>query len=166
MTTGCAVAAPAFVAGLRGHGDHPAVFVDDVWLSYRELADRVQRMAERIGGGRRLVLVETANDLASLVGYLAALHGGHVALLADRADATQVAGLVERFDPDVVVGPGGVRERRAGSAHRLHPQLTLLLATSGSTGTPRLVRLSAVGLDARPPRSAPTWRSPARTAPR
>jgi AMP-binding enzyme/Phosphopantetheine attachment site len=56
--------------------------------------------------------------------------------------------LVERFDPDVVVGPAGVRERRAGSTHHLHPQLALLLATSGSTGTPRLVRLSAVALDA------------------
>jgi len=124
------------------------VFVDDHWLSYRELADRVEGTAARIGGGRRLVLVETANDLASLVGYLAALHGGHVALLANRSDAAQVGALVDRFDPDVFVGPGGVQEQRAGSRHRLHPELALLMATSGSTGTPRLVQLSAAALDA------------------
>ena len=152
MSIDSTVEAPAFVDRLRSHGDRPAVFVagqcGDVWLSYRELAERVERTAARIGAGRRLVLVETANDLASLVGYLAALHGGHVALLANRGDPAQVAGLVARFDPDVVVGADGLRERRAGSRHRLHPELALLLATSGSTGTPRLVRLSTTALDA------------------
>src|SRR4051794_8206388 len=44
-----AVAAPAFVAGLRGHGDRPAVFVDDAWLTYRELADRVRPMGSGPG---------------------------------------------------------------------------------------------------------------------
>ena len=34
------------------------------------------------------------------------------------------------------------RERRPGSAHDLHPDLALLLSTSGSTGSPKLVRLS------------------------
>ena len=142
------VVVPAFVDRLRSHGDRPAVFVDETWLSYRELADRVERMAARLGAGRRLVLVEMANDLPSLVGYLAALHGGHVALLANRGDAPQLADLLERFDPDVVIDVGGLRERRTGSRHRLHPQLALLLTTSGSTGTSRLVRLSAAALDA------------------
>ncbi|HEY0816283.1 MAG TPA: AMP-binding protein, partial [Pseudonocardia sp.] len=142
-------AGPAFVQGLRGHGDRPAVSVGDGWLTYRDLADRVEESATRIGAGRALVLVEATNGIGSLIGYLAALHGGHVVLLADRGDPAQVAELTERFAPDVVIDAAGrVRERSAARAHRLHPDLALLLTTSGSTGHPRLVRLPAAALDA------------------
>jgi hypothetical protein len=41
-----------------------------------------------------------------------------------------------------------VEERRAGTAHDLHPDLALLLSTSGSTGSPKLVRLSAANVQA------------------
>jgi acyl-coenzyme A synthetase/AMP-(fatty) acid ligase len=139
---------PAFVERLAVHGDDLAVLVGGEELTYRQLADRVDPVADRIGSGRRLVLVESGNDLSGLVGYLGALRGGHVVLLADR-DPIRVAELVDRFAPDVVIGAdGAVRELRAGSGHDLHPDLALLLATSGSTGAPRLVRLSAAALDA------------------
>src|SRR6202008_3149956 len=39
-----------------------------------------------------------------------------------------------------------IHERRHGSAHRLHPDLALLLSSSGSTGSPKLVRLSRCNL--------------------
>ena len=137
---------PAFVARMRSHGDRPAVITAEERLSYAQLADRVEQAARTIGAGRRLVLVEADNDVATLVGYLATLHGEHVALLTD---PIQMGALVERFDPDVIIDAHGqVRERRNGSRHLLHPDLALLLATSGSTGTPRLVRLSAAALDA------------------
>jgi acyl-coenzyme A synthetase/AMP-(fatty) acid ligase/peptidoglycan/LPS O-acetylase OafA/YrhL len=143
----------AFVQRLRSHGHALAVTTADAQLTYQQLADRVEEVAGRIGASRRLVLVEAANDIASLTAYLGALHGGHVALLAPRCDLTQIATLIDRFDPDVVIGAGngadpGIRERRTGGAHRLHPDLALLMTTSGSTGTPRLVRLSAAALDA------------------
>jgi hypothetical protein len=54
-----------------------------------------------------------------------------------------MSGLVDAYDPDVVVGADGrLVERRPGSRHDLHPDLALLLSTSGSTGSPKLVRLS------------------------
>ncbi|WP_223164219.1 AMP-binding protein [Nocardioides mesophilus] len=43
---------------------------------------------------------------------------------------------------------GGFEERRPGSRHDLHPDLALLLTTSGSTGSPKLVRLSTENLAA------------------
>lgn len=70
-------------------------------------------------------------------------------LLLTPTDPGVVARLAEAYDPDVVVGvDGAVEERRAGTAHALHPDLTLLLSTSGSTGSPKLVRLSHRNLDA------------------
>ena len=54
--------------------------------------------------------------------------------------------VLRSYDPDVVIDADGIHERRHGSAHRLHPDLALLLSTSGSTGSPKLVRLSRCNL--------------------
>lgn len=119
-------------------------------VTYDELAGRVQRFAaEHLGPARRLVLIEIGNDLGSVVAYLAAVQYGHVALLVPAGRERQNADLVEAYDPDVIVGAGSApNQRRAGSAHDLHPDLALLLSTSGTTGSPKLVRLSVDNLRA------------------
>ncbi len=133
------------VRDLALHGQRTALVHDGGRLSYAGLAQRVREAADRFGPVRRLVLVVGAHDVDLVVGYLGALAGGHVVLLVP--EGRHVDGWVQRYDPDVVVraAPGRGRveqERRDGSAHTLHPDLALLLTTSGSTGSPRLVRLS------------------------
>src|SRR4029079_12047168 len=92
---------------------------------------------------RRLVLLEAGNDVESVVTYLAALAGRHPVLLAAPGDVERHADLVAHYRPDVLqTGDGVLREQRPGTAHDLHPDLALLLSTSGSTGSPKLVRLS------------------------
>lgn len=147
-----AVGKVPFAAELAAYGGRLAVSTDDGDLSYGELADRVAETARRLGTARRLVLLAGANTLDALVTYLAALSAGHPLLLVPGSAPAAVAALVEAYDPDVVVGPVGdewvVEERRAVSAHTLHPDLALLLSTSGSTGSPKLVRLSHTNLQA------------------
>jgi acyl-CoA synthetase (AMP-forming)/AMP-acid ligase II len=129
---------------LRAHGDAPALVHADGVDSYADLAARVQRVADALGPTRRLVLVPMGNDVASVAGYLGALQAGCPAIVVPRSQpgASDTAALVaSRYDVDAVIGTE-VHERRAGTAHRLHPDLSLLLSTSGSTGSPRLVRLS------------------------
>ncbi|WP_406863626.1 AMP-binding protein [Streptomyces sp. HUAS MG47] len=139
-------------AGLALHGDRTALVTAGGTLSYRELAERVGRTAARLGAGRRLVLLPGANDVEALVVHLAALSAGHPVLLVPGDHPEAVAALIEAYDPDVVVRPEPgewrVEERRAGSAHVFHPDLALLLSTSGSTGSPKLVRLSYENLQA------------------
>ena len=139
-----ATAPLGFVSGLAHFGDRLALVGPDGGVDYRELDRRVGEVAERLGSVRRLVLLSARNDVDTIVAYLAALRGGHPVLLAD---ASQIPGLVAAYDPDVVVD-GGLAERRRGTAHELHPELALLLSTSGSTGSPKLVRLSSAGLRA------------------
>ncbi|MET9377466.1 AMP-binding protein [Streptomyces sp. NPDC002992] len=146
-----------FATGLASHGDRTAVLTADGAVSYRELAARVESVAERLGPARRLVLLVAANTLDALVVHLAALSSGHPLLLVPGDHPDAVRSLVDAYDPDVVARPGddvtgpgdGVTgpgwvldERRDGTAHDLHPDLALLLSTSGSTGSPKLVRLS------------------------
>ena len=136
-----------FVNSLASRGDRIALATDGEALTYAELADRVDGAAADLGASRRLVLIAGANRLESVVAYLGALRGGHVPLLVPDGPEAHVAELVAAFDPDVVVRAAeGMAERRADSAHELHPDLALLLSTSGSTGSPRLVRLSHANL--------------------
>ena len=47
-----------------------------------------------------------------------------------------------RSIPTCLLTRSGIEARRPGTTHSLHPDLALLLSTSGSTGSPRVVRLS------------------------
>ena len=133
---------------LSDHGGRPALRGPDGVVSYAELADRVGDLGRRLGGTPRLLLLAGRNDVDTVVAYLAALEGGHPVILVPGDHDEHLAGIIDRYDPDVVIGGGTLTERRPGSAHDLHPSLALLLSTSGSTGSPKLVRLSADNLDA------------------
>nr|WP_260859879.1 AMP-binding protein [Streptomyces cupreus] len=138
-----------FARHLAAHGDRPALLTADGALSYRRLAEKVTRTAARLGTHRRLVLLTGAHTTDVLVTYLAALAAGHPVLLVPGDNPEAVRSLTAAYDPDVVVSADGrLDERRAVSAHELHPDLALLLSTSGSTGSPKLVRLSYDNLQA------------------
>jgi acyl-CoA synthetase (AMP-forming)/AMP-acid ligase II len=127
---------------LRGHDEKVAVLTDTQQLSYHQLADRVAATTQELDRPRGLVLLETRNDVATLVGYLAAIAAGHVVLPVDaRRDHTA---MLRTYEPDIVIGANGIRH--GIGRHRLHDELALLLSTSGSTGSPKLVRLSYCNL--------------------
>lgn len=132
------------VSSLRAHGDRIAVVTETEQVTYRELAELVSGAALALGPGRRLVLLETRNDLPTLVHYLGALAGGHVSVPVP-AEGDHRA-IIATYSPDTVVDAAGVHHRRPHGAHRLHPELALLMSTSGSTGSPKLVRLSFTNL--------------------
>lgn len=140
---------PCFVSGLRRHGDRVALVSAGATLTYDELADRVEAAGTALRGERRLVAVAVRATPAAVVDYLGALAAGHVVLLVPGSDPDALAASIAAWDPDVVVdAAGAVDVRRSTPAHVLHPALTLLMATSGSTGSPRLVRLATGSLEA------------------
>ncbi|MCD6640533.1 MAG: non-ribosomal peptide synthetase [Nocardioides sp.] len=136
-------ALPAGRFDLLGHlerfADRPALREGSTTLSYAGLAGRVEEAARAYAGARRLVLLTPGNDVESVVQYLAALAADQVVLMGS---AQGRAALAATYDPDVEVCDGVATWHREGSAHELHPDLALLLSTSGSTGSAKLVRLS------------------------
>lgn len=119
----------------------PALVADRATVSHRELAARVASLVEQLPAtttGRRLVHLPLTRRLDDVVAHLAVLAAGHVALVTG-PEATSITG---RFAPDLRLQAGEVEVLEPQAQHLLHPDLALLLSTSGSTGSPKLVRLS------------------------
>lgn len=132
--------------------------------TYGSLALLADRMVERLpsGSGRRLGFLLMDNRVEAVALYLGALRSGtHVPLLLDSAlHPDLLAQLAATYRPDWIALPAGMEApkpfRRAFGSEEidvfvprdeadrgaLHPDLGLLLSTSGSTGSPKLVKLS------------------------
>ncbi|ASW55273.1 AMP-binding protein [Plantactinospora sp. KBS50] len=134
-------------------------------------AAALTRDAERrraAGEPAGIVLALMPTEIPAIVRYLGALAAGRpVALLDPYLSRDRLAGYLDRFAPALVTGvdgrhggpPAGYRavepaglgpvwSRTAAGAVQPHPALALLLGTSGSTGNPKLVRLSGAALAA------------------
>lgn len=132
-----------FAANLRRHGDRVALISGTESLTYAQLADRVESAQLAMGGTRRLLWLGMRNDLDSVVAYLAALAAGQPALVTGPCHSA----LAEHYRANAWLDRGALVGRDAYQ-HELHSELALLLSTSGSTGSPKLVRLSQENLQA------------------
>jgi acyl-coenzyme A synthetase/AMP-(fatty) acid ligase len=141
MTTG-----NPWAAILAGHGDAVAVRDDaGTALTYADvLALRAQFDATL--GRRSLVFLQTANSAASVAAWLALLASDHATLAIEHdLGPERLAALVDLYRPDAIVDPdGSITPGPGGTA--LHPELSVLLSTSGSTGSPKLARFTAAAL--------------------
>ena len=143
-----------FFEALSEHGDRAAI-VDAAGrrLTYNELAAAADRLAARFGPPRSVVAIEAANTVETVIAYVATLRAGRIAMLVNAALAEEVReSLYERFSVSTAVAcapssEGPVARRRGGEAVG-RDGLAVLLSTSGSTGSPKLVRLSAASVDA------------------
>ena len=137
----------------------------DVELAAAEMRPEI---ASRTPSGKSLIMLLAQNRYESLVAYLAALHSGDALVLVDATlNRELLLRLIETYRPDRICGTAAsaenfprYRERQAGDsgikiwenekpeATAIHQSLALLLNTSGSTGSPKLVRLSGENLRA------------------
>jgi len=133
---------------LDHHGDKIA-FVDAAGdrLSYAELAAAADSFADL--PARSLILLEIDNSLAAMVAYVGALRRNLPAIIINAGDETATKRLTELFRPVALwSGARGLVPITQASAVVTHPDLGIMLSTSGSTGATKLVRLSAAAVDA------------------
>lgn len=135
------------------------------WFTRAELTRCMASFSDKLPLTRKaLGFVFALNDAASLIAYLGSIESGHaVAMLDPELDSTLASRLIQRFQPDFIVAPasqaldGGISAQYSATAlgtqqvllcslqpgrYEIHPDVALLISTSGSTGSSKLVRLS------------------------
>lgn len=139
-------------------------------LTYGDLLQRAGMIGAALGDTKQLLFLLSRNDLFSGTVYAASQLGGHtVAMLDGSKPVASHAGVLAEYRPTWVAGPVGTAEalkdqdlpvRNATSMMggelvamdeepaTLHPDLAVMLATSGTTGSSKYVRLSAANVNA------------------
>ncbi len=96
-----------------------------------------------------LVAVECANRAANVAAYLGALRASCPVLLLDATLGTTLKSeLCHHYGIAWTMDARGTWHHTGGRSPATHPKLALLLSTSGSTGSAKLVKLSLDNLDA------------------
>lgn len=117
-------------------------------VSYRALAQAADAFSAILGSSRQLLLIEMANALEPLIAYLGALRGGHPVILSSGQNDLLAATFAPNLIYHKVEGAWRLDVQANAPQHDLHPDLAVMLSTSGTTGSAKLVRLSAHNLDA------------------
>lgn len=139
----------------------PALITEaGIGVTYAQLRAQVLANAKLLQK-QQLVFLFCSNDVPTIAFYLGCLEAGAVPLLLDRSLSSEsLTRLLAVYKPKYLFLPhsrpnvSGALEvvwstagydfviNKAAEGPTLHPDLYLLLATSGSTGSPKLVRLS------------------------
>lgn len=145
------------------YSDSPIALGEDGEVLYLESLNKLSiRFIDATGGKRVLAFCLCQNNIPSLAGYISMLQNGIVPVMLDaNKDSDLLLKLFHHYRPQLIWCPSrlaplfdkGVSILSFGDyslfecSHgaegvALHPDLALLLTTSGSTGSPKLVRLS------------------------
>jgi len=137
-------------------------------ISYGQLAGDADQVADSLGrsAGKGLVFLFCRNDYATLAAYLGCVRAGQAIALLPAGGVRHAEAWLEAYRPEWVLAPAGLgpftgysatavpaglpawRRLPVDPAGSLHADLALLLTTSGSTGSPKMVRLSSANLSA------------------
>lgn len=123
---------------------------DGLRISYEKLDKLIEEFKPRFSSGRGVALIECENSLNSIVAYLSALRAGCPALLVASKQPKINQQLRAQFSAlyHVDTAADTVSIYKADAAIQLHPELAVILSTSGSTGTAKSIRLSYKALEA------------------
>lgn len=131
-------------------------------FTFRSLVSNADNIASHLQK-RSLIFCLASSTVESVVGYVGFQRAGHVCLMLNsKIDEKKFLELIDRFQTNYIWAPVTrslenehpvemVFDRYQllkvdHTEHRLHPDLALLMSTSGSTGSPVMVRQSALNL--------------------
>tara|TARA_B100000787_G_scaffold159548_1_gene137787 strand:- start:674 stop:2077 length:1404 start_codon:yes stop_codon:yes gene_type:complete len=151
-----------FISNVDNLNDVALIESNGSILTYSDLYKNVSEFTTFFDD-KHLVFIIGENNFATIVCYLSAVESGMVPLLlGSMINQNQLNNLIDVYKPKYIFqkesrssndlnlvsrfGEYGLFIRSKSKSIKLHPNLALLLTTSGSTGSPKLVRLTKKNL--------------------
>ena len=147
-----------FDLDLAKYSDNCCLITQERAYSYAEVEQLCKGAEVGLPLDKSLIIVDATTCYETIIIYLALLRKGHAFVMDSAVDKGFTKRLIDIYNPDYVwekrcpdkeydiyLGRYGLRTL-GGSRPRLHKKLSLMLSTSGSTGSPKLVRLSKESL--------------------
>lgn len=145
---------------LKKYGDKTALIEGEQQISYLKLYEETEQLVEKLTP-RSLAFILCTNTSECITGYLSFLNHSVVPLMLDGGlQAHMIASIAEEYRPEYIWLPGEREVELTGYSRiaslrsysllkadavtqtELFPELALLISTSGSTGSPKLIRQS------------------------
>lgn len=142
---------PLFATRLEAWGDRCALLDESGRrMTYAQLAIEADAFAAKLDDRVRIVAIDARRRTDAIIAYLGTLRRGLPALMFEATAKTDA--MLDQYAPEAVyrfdnVAQAYVLTMSDNSRHPApHPDLAVLLSTSGSTGSAKLVRLSGENL--------------------
>ena len=112
-------------------------------LSYLELEIKTDLIVSLIGIKKELVFMEVKNTIDSVTKYIGCLKANKTVYLLEDLKDKKTSELIKLYQPNLIINGTGKITRTSNKNVQIHSDLAILLSTSGTTGTPKFVKLSA-----------------------
>ncbi len=137
----------------------PCLISDEYTVSYQEVDAICSQIEALLPEKKQLILIKSKVNIGTIVGYLSFLRKNHTIMMLDASvDDTLMQNLIEIYRPNfiweevistqnyvVTYKDCGLKVFNPKSLN-LHPNLALMLSTSGTTGSPKMVKLTKENL--------------------
>ena len=146
---------------LADYGDRPCLLSDREVMSYHAVADACTRLQSVLPEHKQLILVKASSDIETLIAYLTCLRSDQAFIMLDiDIDPDFINDIIIKYQPNwiwekqtsdqqyiISYRAYGLRSYNPNKLD-LHQDLSLMLSTSGSTGSPKMVKLTKKNIEA------------------
>ncbi len=148
-----------FDLNLSRYEENPCLITDEYTISYRELENICLTIENALPSEKQLILVKAKVNAETIIAYLSFLRSGHAFIMLDSSvDDMLTQNIIETYKPNLIWEESndsdrylvkyknyGLKENNLNNL-KLHPDLSLMLSTSGTTGSPKMVKLTKANL--------------------
>jgi len=149
-----------FDKSLTQHGDNICLITKREKFSYNDVNNICTTIEKKVlSPEKQLIVIKAKNNIETIIGYLSFLRANHTVIMLDAfMDKEFFQNIIKKYKPNLiweekseslnyVVGYKnyGLRIENLDKLS-LHPNLSLMLSTSGTTGSPKMVKLTKKNL--------------------
>ncbi len=144
-----------FDTNLASYGDQVCFITEDSTLSYSQVNTICLNIEKELPKEKQLILIMATTNIETIIGYLSFLRADQAVIILDATISEGLSeNIIDTYKPNfiwekqaknsvytVTYGCYGLRKNNS-QVLSLHKNLSLMLSTSGTTGSPKMVKLT------------------------